>query len=231
MNLILIPARGGSKGVPDKNIKKLGNQPLIKYAIDIAQRCFPDDLICISTDSLRIKTVVEDLGVQVPFLRPSELATDNATTDDVITHAINYYTEKGVQFKNVILLQPTSPFRQEYQLKEAYTLFEKHNPNILVSVCETDVNPYYNLFEENEFGYLIKSKESDITRRQDLPRVYELNGAIYIFDVNVFLRTGSLSGLSKKMKYVMSKETSVDIDTPLDWNWCEFLIKNNGFAI
>jgi N-acylneuraminate cytidylyltransferase len=231
MNLVLIPARGGSKGVPNKNIKILGSQPLIGYSIDIAKKCFPDDVLCVSTDSPQIRNVAEELGVYVPFLRPTNLATDIATTDQVILHAINYYKVQGIQLDNVILLQPTSPFRTEDQLREAFTIYNNNTADLLVSVCETESNPYYNLFEEDNLGFLVKSKQSSITRRQDLPSVYELNGAIYIFKVASFLTSGSLGLLSKRIKYLMDKKTSIDIDTPLDWKWCEFLIKQKYFDI
>jgi len=169
--LVVIPARGGSKGVPGKNIKILGGKPLIQWTIEEARKVFPDELICVSTDDNEIKEIVEKAGLRVPFLRPGELATDTAGTYEVLIHAINFYEQKGY-FPNVlILLQPTSPFRKAEHIKEALTLYS-NDIEMLVSVKETKVNPYFVIREEGENGFLIKSKESSITRRQDAPKVW-----------------------------------------------------------
>ena len=115
--LIVIPARGGSKGVPRKNIKVLGDKPLIQYTIDAAKGVFDDEFICVSTDDFEIKSVVEQLGLKVPFLRPNELASDTAGTYEVLLHAISYYESKGYFPDTLILLQPTSPFRTSAHIK------------------------------------------------------------------------------------------------------------------
>src|SRR6056297_1801952 len=117
--LIIIPARGGSKGIPGKNIKELCGKPLIQYTVDAAREIFKDYEICVSTDSSEIKSVVEKLGLKVPFLRPIELATDTASTYDVLLHALNFYENKGYCSDVVILLQATSPFRTSKHIREA----------------------------------------------------------------------------------------------------------------
>jgi N-acylneuraminate cytidylyltransferase len=121
--LILIPARGGSKGIPHKNIKQLGGRPLIYYSIDIARQVVVDADICISTDDLEIKKCVEDYGLKVPFVRASCLATDDATTNDVILDALKYYETNGVVYKAIILKKPKKPLRQFNHLKEAIELY------------------------------------------------------------------------------------------------------------
>lgn len=223
--LVVIPARGGSKGIPRKNIKSLGGKPLIQWTIDEAREVFSDEVICVSTDDIEIKEVVEHNGLKVPFLRPDELATDTAGTYEVLLHAVQFYEEKGYIPDVLILLQPTSPFRTAEHIKEALTLYSD-DIEMLVSVKETKANPYYVLREEDEKGFLIKSKESDATRRQDVPKVWELNGAIYIINVNT-LKEKHLSQFKKVKKYVMGETSSYDIDTMLDWKLAEMISRKH----
>ena len=122
--LIIIPARGGSKGIPYKNIKPLNGRPLICYSIDIARQYTTDDNICVTTDDDKIISVVEQYGLKVPFKRPAKLSTDTATSNDVLVHALKYYEEQGRAIDPVILLQPTSPFRKVEFLKEAVNLYD-----------------------------------------------------------------------------------------------------------
>ena len=189
--LVIIPARGGSKGIPKKNIKKLRGKPLIQYTIDEARKIFNDDQIVVSTDDVDIIEVVTGLGLKVPFKRPKELATDNATTYDVLLHSINYYSGIGRNPEVIVLLQPTSPFRTSYHIEMAMKLFkEQKDVDMVVSVKETKSNPYYVLFEEDKTGYLKKSKKSNISRRQDVPKVWEYNGAIYIIKADSLKKHG-----------------------------------------
>ncbi len=225
--LIVIPARGGSKGVPRKNIKVLGDKPLIQWTIDEARKIFSDKNICISTDDEEIKTIVEDNGLKVPFLRPKELATDYAGTYEVLLHAINYYENIGYYPDTLILLQPTSPFRTSEQIGEAIKYFNSCNDiEMLVSVKETKSNPYYMLREENKNGFLVRSKESNVTRRQDVPKVWELNGAIYIIDIDS-LKNKNLNQFTKVKKFEMDEITSHDIDTIFDWEVACTIVNNN----
>ena len=121
--LVVIPARGGSKGLPGKNIKNLCGKPLIVYSIDVARAITIDDNICVSTDDQNIIDVVEIYGLHVPFVRPAELASDTASTNDVLLHAIKFYEDKGKKFNKILLLQPTSPLRTVEQVKEAISLY------------------------------------------------------------------------------------------------------------
>ena len=222
--LIVIPARGGSKGVPRKNIKVLGDKPLIQYTIDAAKGVFDDEFICVSTDDFEIKSVVEQLGLKVPFLRPNELASDTAGTYEVLLHAISYYESKGYFPDTLILLQPTSPFRTSAHLKEALKLYHE-SIEMVVSVKETKANPYYILFEEDRNGYLKKTKEANFTRRQDCPKVWEYNGAIYIINVKA-LKASAISQFTKVCKFEMDETSSHDIDTLLDWRIAEIIIND-----
>ncbi|MCP9610602.1 cytidylyltransferase domain-containing protein [Coprobacter tertius] len=225
--LFLIPARGGSKGIPRKNIKKLGGRPLIYYTIDAARGIASDNDICVSTDDDEIIEVVREYGLSVPFKRPEELATDRAGSYEVIMHALKYYEDRGIYYDVVVLLQPTSPFRTARHIREAISLYDS-SYDMVVSVIETDKNPYFVLFEEDKNGYLQRSKDGHFTRRQDCPKVYEYNGAIYVMNVDS-LKSKSLGEFSKNVKYVMNNIDNVDLDTPLDWEFAEFLIaKRNG---
>lgn len=220
--LVVIPARGGSKGVPGKNIKLLNGKPLIHYTIEAAQGVFNNEQIIVSTDSQEIKQVAEQKGLIVPFLRPSELATDEAGSYEVLLHALSYAESMGRKPEIIILLQPTSPFRTAHHIKEALELYTPAL-EMVVSVKETKANPYYVLREEDEDGFLVKSKESTATRRQDVPKVWELNGAIYIINVKV-LREKPLSEFSRVKKYVMGVVSSIDIDSEIDWLISESIV-------
>lgn len=221
--LIIIPARGGSKGVPGKNIKPLNGKPLINYTVDQARKVFSDDQICVSTDSEEIKAIVEQSGLKVPFLRPDSLATDSAGTNEVLLHALDWYEEKGYKADVVILLQVTSPFRRAEHIKEAMSVFD-NDCEIVISVKHTKSNPYYLLREENTEGWLENSKKGNFKRRQDCPDVYEINGAIYIMHASD-LRAKGLSGFTRVRKYLMSELDSVDIDTQADWLLADILAK------
>jgi N-acylneuraminate cytidylyltransferase len=220
--LVLIPARGGSKGVPGKNIKILGGKPLIQHTIDAARELFADDQILVSTDDPKIKAVVEATGLTVPFLRPAELATDTAGSHEVMLHALDYYENSQGPVDRLVLLQPTSPFRTAKHIEEALALYDD-TMDMVVAVKETQANPYYVLREEDDQGWLQPSKPVVATRRQDVPTVYEINGAIYIIKVAA-LRQAKLSDFKKVKKYVMDERSSHDIDTPLDWAFAEVLL-------
>ena len=223
--LVIIPARGGSKGIPGKNIKPLHGKPLIYYTIDAA-RCIVDDShICVSTEDDHIIEVVEDYGLKVPFKRPANLATDTAGTYEVLLHALRHYEEKGENFDAVVLLQATSPFRTGKHVKEALSLYSD-DIDMVVSVKETDSNPYYICFEEDRQGMLHVSKgDGHYTRRQDCPPVYEYNGAIYVINPESLKRM-PLSEFSKRKKYLMDKVHSLDLDTMLDWQIAELMFND-----
>ena len=224
--LVIIPARGGSKGIPGKNIKLLNGKPLIHYTIEVAREVFTDSEICITTDDLKIVAVVESLGLSVPFLRPEKLASDIAGTYEVLLHALDYYEKKGYKPEIIVLLQPTSPFRTGKQITKALELFDD-KCDMVVSVKETKSNPYYVLFEENDDGWLEKSKKGSFKRRQDCPKVWEYNGAIYIIKVSS-VKAIPLYNFTKVRKYMMDEFSSIDLDTLLDWEFSEFLLEKHS---
>ena len=221
--LFLIPARGGSKGLPRKNILPLAGRPMIEYTLDAAKGAMEEgDELCVSTDDAEINQVVENHGIKVPFVRPAELASDTAGSEEVIRHALDWYKKKGLDFDVVVLLQVTSPLRNAQHVKEALDLWSDEI-DMVVSVKETDANPYYVLFEEDVEGFLQKSKEGKFTRRQDCPKVYEYNGAVYVMSVPAVKNKG-IFNFNKKRKFTMSKESSVDVDDHIDFKLAEILI-------
>ncbi len=222
--LVIIPARGGSKGLPGKNIKKLLGKPLIHYTIETAKALFDDAVICVTTDDIKIKVSAEKAGIKVPFLRPTELALDNSSTYDVLLHAINYYKDAGYDADTVVLLQPTSPFRTVEHLKEALSIYDE-SIDMVVSVKEAHSNPFI-LFEENN-GFLKSLSEGIVTRRQDYPTLWQFNGAIYIINVSSLLER-RIGEFEKVKKYSMNDESSHDIDTPFDWEIAKVIAKNNN---
>ncbi|WP_302787413.1 acylneuraminate cytidylyltransferase family protein [Phocaeicola coprophilus] len=224
--LVVIPARGGSKGVPKKNIKLLNGKPLIYYSIDVARNITKDENICVTTDDDEIIECVKEYNLKVPFKRPKELATDHAGTNEVILHALDFYEKQGKIITCIVLLQPTSPFRKPEFIQEAISLYEP-NIDMVVSVKETASNPYYNCFEENKDGYLYISKgDGTIERRQDAPKVYEFNGSIYIINPQSLKKKG-LAHFTKIKKYEMDNLYSIDIDTMFDWKIAELTIKEH----
>ncbi len=225
--LTIIPARGGSKGIPRKNIKPLNGKPLIHYTIDCARAVCADEDICVSTDDAEIISVVEEYGLKVPFVRPAELATDTAGTYEVLLHALDFYEKQGQHYDVVLLLQNTSPFRTEEHVKEALKLYTT-DVNMVVSVKECAANPYYCVFEENAEGYLHVCKgDGNIFRRQDAPKVYEYNGAIYVMNAET-LKTIHMHKMQKRVKYVMDEKASFDLDTMWDWEMAEILVRGGG---
>jgi len=221
--LVVIPARSGSKGLPDKNIKLLSGKPLIHYSIEVAQQIFNNEDICISTDSDKYIKIAEQTGLKIPFVRPETLSTDNATTQNVLLHCLDFYEQKGVFYDYILILQPTSPFREKKHLEDI--LMENNEDcDMIVSVKETDANPYYVLLEENKEGYLKKLMKGEFTRRQDCPKVYEYNGSMYLINTNS-LKNTLISNFKKIRKYKMHSKYSIDIDNQLDFDFAEFLMK------
>lgn len=229
--LFLITARGGSKGIPKKNIKLLEGKPLIYYSIDIAKQFVDDEYICVSTDDDEIIQVVEKYPLKVPFKRPAHLATDTASSFDVIIHALQHYNSVGLDPQVIVLFQPTSPFRRYEDVQNALNAFNE-NIDMVVSCVETDANPYFILFEENKEGYLVKSKEfKNAGRRQDMPKVYQINGAVYVINSQSLKKYYGFDQFTKTKKVMMNKINSLDIDEPIDWQYAEFLLKGGHVKI
>ena len=230
--LYLIPARGGSKGVPGKNIRLLGGKPLIAHSIGHALEVADREDVVVSTDSEEIKGTALEAGARVPFLRPAELASDTAGSREVMLHAIDYLSAKGENYDTIVLLQPTSPLRDPADIRRAVEIYKESGADMVVSVAEARTNPYYNAFETDKNGFLKISKgEGNLTRRQDAPKVWEFTGAIYVIKVSA-LREKSITKFDRILPLPTKRETAIDIDEEMDFLVCEEMIKKrkNGNA-
>lgn len=223
-SLYIIPARGGSKGIPRKNIKPLAGTPLIHYSIAVARALADDNHIIVTTDDEEIAQVARETGLPVPYMRPAHLATDTAGSREVILDAMDYADAMGIEYDNVVLLQPTSPLRTAEDVENALKLYSSQ-VDMVVSVVEANANPYYNCFETDvTTGYLHVSKgDGNITRRQDAPRVWEYNGAVYVINPQS-LRAMTMGEFTRKVPCEMPRERSIDLDTPMDWAIAEVVM-------
>lgn len=224
--LFVIPARGGSKGLPGKNIKALNGIPLLLYSLEYARLFAADKDICISTDDSAIAEVAAAAGYTLPFFRPEHLSNDTAGMREVLLHALEQYSKNG-EYEAIVLLQPTSPFRKKEFLAEALEHFTP-GTDMVVSVNQSKASPYFNLFEEGSEGYLQLSKPAlNISRRQDAPTVYQYNGSIYIIRAASLTAYDSLASFPHIKKYLMPAEYNVDIDNEADWLLAEYLLNKN----
>lgn len=224
--LYIIPARGGSKGIPRKNIKPLGGRPLIHLSIDAAREAGADDRhIILSTDDAEIAAVGRQTGLPVEYMRPPELATDTAGSREVILDAMDYADRRGIAYDCVVLLQPTSPLRTAADIRAALALYTP-DTDMVVTVVEAASNPYYNCFEADpDTGYLHISKGDGLyTRRQDAPAVWEYNGAVYVINP-ASIRAMPMGKFTRRVPSSMPRERSIDLDTPFDWLVAEEFIK------
>ncbi|MDH5717003.1 MAG: acylneuraminate cytidylyltransferase family protein [Spirochaetia bacterium] len=227
--LCTICARGGSKGVLNKNIKKILEKPLISYTINQANESGIFNHIVVSTDSDEIASISKDYGAEIIFKRPSYLATDDSGKLDVIKHALikseEYYKK---EFDYIIDLDATSPLRLVSDIKNAYSIFLENNYDNLFSVMKARRSPYFNLVEldENNHVFLSKKLEKPIVRRQDSPKCFDMNASIYIWKREVLL-TNSTLFLEKTGIYIMPEDRSLDIDSETDFEIVEYLLKKN----
>lgn len=223
--LAIIPARGGSKGVPRKNIKDLCGKPLIAWTIEEALKSKYIDRTIVSTEDEEIAEISRKYGAEVPFLRPEELAKDDTPTVDVIIDLINRLEQyEGYKPDYVCVLQCTSPFRKHIDIDKCLEKVETVQMDGIVSICEVETNPYWtSIFEGDRLKYFIEEGRS-LTRRQQLPKVYRYNGAIYIVRKEVLIKQKTLEP-ENITGYVMNRENSIDIDSMMDFKLAELLIK------
>tara|TARA_E500000178_G_scaffold326139_2_gene354112 strand:+ start:350 stop:1054 length:705 start_codon:yes stop_codon:yes gene_type:complete len=220
--LAIIPARGGSKGIPRKNIKKLCGKPLIAWTIEVAQQVKQIDRVFVSTDDEEIAKVAEMWGAKIPFLRPPELATDRTSSVATALQVLDMLPE----FDEIIWLQPTSPLRTRRDINEVIELTQQRSMFSIVSVCPAKVNPNW-IYKLNEKHLLAPwNAEPLILNRQGLPQAYILNGSIYWAKVE-WLKKKMTFVSNESYGYVMPTERSIDLDTPLDWEWAEFLMRRD----
>ena len=224
-NLAIIPARSGSKGLPDKNIRELAGKPLLAYSIDAAKDSGLFDEIMVSTDSEHYASIAKNAGGKVPFLRSEENSNDKAGSWDVVREVLNHYAELGQKFDTVCLLQPTSPLRQGDDIVGAYELFERKGADAITSVCEVDHTPLWSMTLD-ETGSLRSFRENlAAVPRQQLPQYYRLNGAIYIRRV-AYKENGAEVLEADEYAYIMDRKRSIDIDTEDDFHMAEFFLKD-----
>lgn len=222
--LAIIPARSGSKGLKDKNIKILNGKPLIAYTIEAAIKSSIFADIIVSTDSEEYARISKEYGAIVPFLREEALSNDKASTVDVIMDVFTKMKLFGKEYDSFVLLQPTSPLRTERNIIEAYNLFVRKNANSVVSVCEVDHNPLLSNTLEADLSLDNFIKKENNIRRQDLGKYFRLNGAIYIAKVDYYLKYKNFYE-KDSYAYIMDKRNSVDIDDEIDFKLAEILTK------
>jgi CMP-N,N'-diacetyllegionaminic acid synthase len=225
--LCTICARGGSKGVKNKNIKELHGKPLIAYTIEQAKASGLFEHIVISTDSEIIANVAKQYGAEVFFKRSAEMASDTAGKLDVIKDAFirseDYYKRT---FDYLIDLDATAPLRSVEDIINSFNQFKENDNDNLITAMPSRRSPYFNLVEEDKDGkvYLSKILDSAIVRRQDAPKSYDMNASIYIWKREIILNENSIF-LENTGLYVMPEERSIDIDTKLDYKFVEFLMR------
>lgn len=223
--LAVIPARSGSKGLLNKNIRLLSGKPLMAYSIEAARDSELFDRIYVSTDSEQYKEVGEDYGASVPFLRPENLAGDTASSWDVVKHALAVFEEMGEDYEEIALLQPTSPLRSAEDIRMAHNLMEEKKAHAVIGVCPMEHSPLWSntLPQNGSMAGFVRS-EVMCSGRQALPEYYRINGAMY------FIKKACLENIEQLYEnrcfaYVMPVERSVDIDTAVDFYLAEALLK------
>lgn len=222
----LIAARGGSKGVPRKNLKFVGGKPLIAWTVEAARRAETVDRVILSSDDAEIAQVARAHGCEVPFVRPAELATDEAMMLDVVRHAIRIL-EKSYDY--VVLLQPTSPLRAAGDIDAAVGLCHENKAVACVSVCEPEKSPFWNFFRDDRavLSPVLAEPKMNAARRQELPPTFVLNGAVYVARSEWILQAPGFVG-EETLGYVMPRERSIDIDREMDFAIVEALLSWNG---
>lgn len=222
--ICIIPARGGSKGLPGKNIKLLAGKPLIYYTIKPALDSKFVDRVIVSTEDEEIASVSRRYGAEV-VRRPPDLAEDATPTEPVIVQAVLELEKEGYIPDVIVTLQATSPLRTSQQLDEAINIFLSEDADSLISLKEVKEHPFKMKKIENNYVVPFMDTGCKSNRRQDMPVIYKENGAIYISDYDTLVGQGRIKG-DRIKPFIMSEETSVDIDTMLDFEIAECLIKN-----
>ena len=227
--LVTICARGGSKGVKGKNYRMLNGNPLISYTIKQALNWKKALNVVVSTDSEEIARIARESGAEVPFLRPTELATDSAPKLPVIRHAL-MECEKlhNTKYDIVVDLDPTSPIRTDEDLDNCLDLFAKNYSDTLFSVVPAHKNPYFNMVEQDASGKIILCKKlpGTIIRRQDAPKVYDLNASIYFYKREFIIQEDQKTPITENSSvYIMNEFSGMDIDREIDFIFVEQLVK------
>lgn len=228
--LTLVPARGGSKGVPRKNIRPLQGKPLLAWVLGSALKSKYVQRIIVSTEDEEIASVARDYGAEVPFLRPVKLAGDDSPAIDTVLHALHWFQEnEKTEADYVLLLQATSPFLLPEDIDRCIEIMaeHRHETDAVVSIRQVEEHPFWmSRLDERGFLQRFDARGSEIARRQDLPPLYMLNGAIYLCKSSIIKEKRTFTP-DRTLGYVMPRERSVDIDTELDLSFAEFLVSQN----
>jgi len=218
-------ARGGSKGIPDKNIKIFNGKPLITWSIECALSLPQVDHVYISTDSELIAKVAHESGATIPFMRPSELATDDCSEWLAWQHAAKFLRNKyGNKFSTLLSIPATAPLRMPIDIDLALSKYVKDKPDVVITVAETSLNPYFNMVRVDEYGSVLLASNSDINyhRRQDTPNIYSITTVAYVVSIDFLLANNRLfDGVVKSI--VVPQERSIDIDSELDFKLAQYL--------
>lgn len=221
--LCVIPARGGSKGLPGKNIKQIAGKPLIAYSIEQARQSRYIDRVIVSTDDRRIAGISKFYGAEVPFMRPKELAGDEVGMIDVLLHAMEWAEVKErYSFDILVLLHVTTPLRSVEDIDKSIELLVDKDAQNVFSVTEARRNPYFNMVEVSKGGFVSLAKKGNYKTRQSAPKVYDMNSSIYVWWKDV-LKKEKKTILAGTHIYIMPKERSVDIDDAIDLRIAEAL--------
>jgi CMP-N,N'-diacetyllegionaminic acid synthase len=220
----VIPARGGSKGLPGKNIKTLCGKPLIAYTIEQAKQSNYIDRVIVSTEDEEIAQISLEFGAEVPFVRPMELAGDGIATIDVLLHAIHWLEEEDkYDFSILVLLHSTAPLRVASDIDSCIRMLDELNADNVFSVTEAHRNPYFNMVEVGDSGLATLSKKGNFTSRQSAPKVYDMNSSIYVWWKDVLKKEGKIL-LNNNQVYIMPKARSIDIDDNIDFKIAEIMM-------
>ena len=215
-NIAVIPARSGSKGLKDKNIKELAGKPLLAYSVNAAKESGLFDTIHVSTDSERYAEIARSSGADVPFLRSAEMSSDKADSWDAVLEVLRKYEELGKSFDTVTLLQPTSPLRTGEHIRQAFKLYESKKANAVFSVCEADHPPAW-FHPLGPDGDMSDFGGGDGKQRQDFEKYYRINGAIYLINTGYFIKNHRNLFAEGVFAYIMDRKYSVDIDDEFDF--------------
>tara|TARA_B100001540_G_C15816557_1_gene647850 strand:- start:3677 stop:4387 length:711 start_codon:yes stop_codon:yes gene_type:complete len=223
--LAIIPARGGSKGIRKKNIQKLLGKPLISYTITAAKNTKSINKIIVSTDDNEIKKISQNIGAEVPFLRPKQISKDTSSTIEVIKHALKFLEEtQSYKPDIIILLQPTSPLRTSQLITKTINTLKKSKATSVITVSKITKHPYASFWLKNDFLKPFKENSTKYSRRQDFPDLFFPTGAVYSFWYDTLKKFNSIYG--PKIKPIIVDDDNIDIDTLQDLFFTEMILKN-----
>lgn len=227
--IAIIPARSGSKGVTDKNIKELDGKPLMAYTIEAALNSHIFDCVHVSTDSPRYAEIARAFGAEVPFLRSNEFATDGASTWSAVNFVLEKYEKVGKSFDTLAVLQPTSPLRDSQDIRKAYEIMQEKNAKSVIAICEVEHSPLWTdtIAEDGNMYGFVDKKYRGIARQQ-MPAYYRVNGAIYLIKKEQLQHISELYD-QDCYAYIMDRQKSVDIDSELDFMLAECIHKTIAY--